>query len=90
MVPPSASSHLLGWLVRLVSGGTGRDTWHDGSLPGTYTLLVRNYHGASWAMLFNQRDDASGLSYSDIDATLWTAYRAVSSWRSGDQFPSYC
>ncbi|ROS43848.1 serine hydrolase domain-containing protein [Amycolatopsis thermoflava] len=79
----------LGWLVRPVSGGTGRNTWHDGSLPGTYTLMVRNYQGASWAVLFNQRDDASGLSYSDIDAALWTAYRAVTSWPSGDQFPSY-
>ena len=58
----------LGWQIRPVTGGTGRNTWHTGSMPGTYTLLVRTYNGMSWAALFNRRDDTSGKSYGDIDA----------------------
>jgi CubicO group peptidase (beta-lactamase class C family) len=79
----------LGWSVRPTSGGTGRNTWHTGSLPGTFTLLVRTYSGLSWAVLFNRRDDASGLSYNDIDSAMWTAANAVSSWPSHDFFPNY-
>jgi CubicO group peptidase (beta-lactamase class C family) len=80
----------LGWQVRPVTtGGTGRNTWHNGSLPGTYSLLVRTYNGMSWAVVFNQRDDPSGLSYDDIDPLLWTASRAVTSWPTNDQFPTY-
>jgi CubicO group peptidase (beta-lactamase class C family) len=79
----------LGWQVRPVTGGTGRNTWHTGSLPGTYSLLVRTYSGMSWAVVFNQRDDPSGLSYDAIDPLMWTAAQAVTSWPTGDQFPTY-
>lgn len=41
-----------GWLVREL--GNGRiNTWHNGGLPGTSTLLVRRHDGLSWAVLFN-------------------------------------
>jgi CubicO group peptidase (beta-lactamase class C family) len=80
----------LGWAVRPVStGGTGRNTWHTGSLPGTYTLLVRTYHGRSWSVLFNQRDDASGLSYGDIDPLIWAAADRVSTWPTHNLYPTY-
>ncbi|HWD79110.1 MAG TPA: serine hydrolase domain-containing protein [Kribbella sp.] len=79
----------LGWQIRPVTGGTGRNTWHTGSMPGTYTLLVRTYNGMSWAALFNRRDDASGKSYGDIDAALWTAANGVKSWPTHDLFPQY-
>ncbi|WIM92976.1 serine hydrolase domain-containing protein [Actinoplanes oblitus] len=79
----------LGWQVRPVTGGSGRNTWHTGSLPGTYTLLVRTYHGMSWAALFNQRDDISGLDYGDIDAALWTAAGQVTSWPTTDLYSRY-
>ncbi|WP_350274281.1 serine hydrolase domain-containing protein [Kribbella sp. HUAS MG21] len=79
----------LGWQIRPVTGGTGRNTWHTGSMPGTYSLLVRTYNGMSWAAVFNRRDDASGKSYGDIDAALWTASRGVTSWPTHDYFPKY-
>jgi CubicO group peptidase (beta-lactamase class C family) len=80
----------LGWQVRPVTtGGTGHNTWHTGSLPGTYSLLVRTYDGLSWAVVFNQRDDPSGLTYDGIDPLVWAAARAVKSWPTGDQFPTY-
>ncbi len=76
-----------GWMVRPVTGGT--NTWHDGSLPGTSTLLVRRYDGLSWAVMFDQRDDASGKSYGDIDPALHTAADAVTAWPTGDLSGSY-
>ncbi|MEV4760936.1 serine hydrolase domain-containing protein [Micromonospora sp. NPDC049559] len=89
-VNPSGWYYGLGWQVRPVTtGGTGRNTWHTGSLPGTYTLMVRTYHGRSWAVLFNQRDDASGLSYGDIDSLLWTAHGKVTSWPTHNLYPNY-
>jgi len=89
-VDPSGWYYGLGWQVRPVTaGGTGRNTWHTGSLPGTYSLVVRTYDGMSWAVLFNQRDDASGLSYSDIDPLLWTAARKVTAWPAHNLYSTY-
>jgi CubicO group peptidase (beta-lactamase class C family) len=89
-VNPDGWYYGLGWQVRPVtSGGTGRNTWHTGSMPGTYTLLVRTYNGLSWAALFNRRDDASGKSYGDIDQAMWTAANGVKSWPTHDLFPQY-
>ncbi|MGW5668344.1 serine hydrolase domain-containing protein [Micromonospora sp. NPDC003776] len=79
----------LGWQVRPVSGGTGRNTWHTGSFPGTYSIMVRTYHGMSWAAVFNRRDDESGLSYGTIDSALWAASRAVTSWPTHNLWSTY-
>jgi CubicO group peptidase (beta-lactamase class C family) len=79
----------LGWAVRPVSGGTGRNTWHTGSFPGTYSIMVRTYEGMSWAAVFNRRDDSSGLSYADIDPALWAAARAVTSWPTHNLWSTY-
>jgi len=89
-IDPNGWYYGLGWQVRPVTtGGTGRNTWHTGSLPGTSTLLVRTYHGMSWAVLFNRRDDPSGKSYGDIDPAMWTAANGVTSWPTHDLFPQY-
>ena len=89
-VPHTLSLHdALPISARPVTGGTGRNTWHTGSLPGTFTIVVRTYNGMSWAALFNRRDDASGKSYGDIDAALWTAANGVKSWPTNDFFPTY-
>jgi hypothetical protein len=76
-----------GWSVR--TAGAGLNTWHNGSLPGTSTLMVRRYDGLDWVVLFDQRDDPSGLNYGDIDGALHTAADAVTRWPSGDLFPNY-
>jgi CubicO group peptidase (beta-lactamase class C family) len=78
-----------GWLVR-DWGGTNRNTWHEGSLDGTYTLVVRRGSDrTNWCVLFNQRDDASGLPYNAIDDTLHAAANAVTTWPTHDLFPEY-
>ncbi|GAA4515192.1 hypothetical protein GCM10023191_084670 [Actinoallomurus oryzae] len=78
-----------GWMVRPVTGGTGMNTWHDGSLAGTSTLLVRRYDGLAWAVLFDQRQEGSAPSYSDIDPALHTAANAVKTWPTGDLTSTY-
>jgi CubicO group peptidase (beta-lactamase class C family) len=78
----------LGWAAR--TAGAGLNTWHDGSLPGTYTLLVRRNDGINWAILFNQRDDISdptGSTYGQIDGLLHAAADAVTTWPPGSPFP---
>ncbi|MFG1863368.1 serine hydrolase domain-containing protein [Microbispora bryophytorum] len=87
IVNPDGWYYGLGWLVRPVTGGL--NTWHDGSLPGTSTLMVRRWDGLSWVVLFNQRDDPSGLGYGDIDLLLHQAADAVSPWPTTNLFADY-
>ena len=76
----------LGWLVRPTGGDA--NWWHDGSLPGTSTLLVRNYDGVAWAALFNRRSSNQSGSFSGaLDALLWNALAGVTGWPTHDLFP---
>jgi CubicO group peptidase (beta-lactamase class C family) len=61
-------------------------TWHNGSLPGTYALLVRRFDGLAWAVLFDQRDDPSGERYAEIAPDLHAAADDVGTWPAGDLF----
>jgi N-acyl-D-amino-acid deacylase len=69
-----------GWLVRPVGRQGRANYWHNGSLPGTYTLLVRRHDGLSWAVLFNQRSESSSLPDSAIDPALHRAADSVERW----------
>ena len=70
-----------GWLVRRVGGGHRLNTWHNGSLPGTSTLLVRRHDGFNWAVLFNSRDGSDGKSLSTlIDPLIHQAVNLVEKW----------
>ncbi len=76
-----------GWAVRNAGGGV--NTWHSGSLPGTTTEFVRRFDGVNYVMLFNQRDDPSGLDYGAIDGLLYSTADGISSWPGGDMFYLY-
>jgi N-acyl-D-amino-acid deacylase len=69
-----------GWLVRPVGKDGRANYWHNGSLPGTFTLLVRRFDGVSWAVLFNQRSESSRLPDGAIDSALHRAADAVDQW----------
>ncbi|MCP4774553.1 MAG: beta-lactamase family protein [Planctomycetaceae bacterium] len=70
-----------GWLVRRVGSGHRLNTWHNGSLPGTSTLLVRRHDGFNWAVLFNSRDGSDGKSLSTlIDPLIHQAVNRVEKW----------
>ena len=82
-----ASYYGCGWSVR-PSGTNGKaNCWHNGSLPGTNTLLVRRSDGLTWAALFNQRSEDQKLSDGAIDPALHRAAAAVQTWPDGNLFP---
>lgn len=91
-VPATGMDHgtyyACGWQVRPINKH-GQNTWHSGGLDGTATLLVRLVGGIDYAVLFNQRDDPSGLSYDDMDAALHTVIDPVQTWPDHDLFPKY-
>ncbi len=83
----SAYFYGMGWLVRPITDDA--NWWHNGSLPGTFSLLVRTDHGFAWAALFNSRPEEWGLFIDEADDLLWQGYREVSHWPSHDLFPEY-
>ena len=82
-----ASYYGGGWSVRPTSGQGKANYWHDGSLPGTSTLLVRRSDGLSWAALFNLRSDDKKLPDNAIDPALHRAAAAVRTWPEENLFP---
>ncbi len=88
--------YACGWNVRDYGSGV-KNTWHNGSLPGTYTELVRimNIFGnrlpydVNWCVLFDQRDDPSGYDYSQIDYLINNAILSVQTWPDIDLFGRY-
>ncbi len=88
---PTAHYYACGWLVRPTPqrGPGAANYWHNGSLPGTYTLLVRRWDGLSWAVLFNLRNGSSGHPDEEIDPALHRAADAVREWPDRDLFPLY-
>jgi len=79
----AAAYYGFGWEVRPVGTAGGRNLWHNGSLPGTYTLLVRRWDGLTWAVLFNERSEGDMPSDNDIDSALHMAADAVKIWPTG-------
>jgi CubicO group peptidase (beta-lactamase class C family) len=55
--------------------------WHDGSLPGVRTILVRTASQFVWAALANSRSPDPQL-----DAMMWEINAAVASWPTHDLF----
>ena len=81
--------YACGWSARPTGDEGKANYWHDGSLPGTATLLVRRWDGLSWAVLFNQRSEDRALPDDAIDGALHRAAEAVSEWPAHDLFPQY-
>jgi len=81
----AATYYTCGWNVRPKGNGMA-NYWHNGSLPGTFTLLVRRFDGLSWVALFNQRSENSKLPDSAIDGSLHRAADSVSEWPATDLF----
>ena len=78
-----------GWMVRPVGQNGRANYWHTGSLPGTYTLLVRRFDGLAWAILFNQRSSDPKLPDGEIDSALHRAADSVKEWPKHDLFANY-
>jgi len=74
-----------GWSVRPTRKNRA-NYWHNGSLPGSATLLVRRDDGLSWVALFNQRSEDGNLPDSAIDPALHRAADSVAEWPTRDLF----
>ena len=68
------ASYASGWSVNKVP-----NWWHEGSLPGTMSILVRTASGLCWAALTNTR--VKGMD-SAIDDLMWKIVKAVPAWRA--------
>jgi N-acyl-D-amino-acid deacylase len=68
---PTDKYYGLGWMMRPVSGGSA-NWWHTGSLPGTYTLMVRRHDGICYVAMFNQRSSDQSAD-AVIDPRLYDA-----------------
>lgn len=75
MTTPSSvhANYAFGWVVNK----TG-NWWHNGSIPGVMTILVRTASGLCWAAFTNTR--ATGIS-KGIDELMWKMVRSVPSWQ---------
>lgn len=56
----------MGWMVR--HAGKGFNTWHNGSLPGTASQVVRTSEGFVWCWLFSGSADGNA-----VDPLVWLA-----------------
>ncbi len=73
--------YACGWNVRDYGNGR-RNTWHTGSLPGSYSFMARWANGIDCVALFNRRTS----DVAKIDGLLRKAAESVSSWPDGDLF----
>ena len=81
--PTGASWYGLGWSVRPLPQD---NWWHGGSLPGTSSILVRSYHGFTWAAVFNARTPNLAR---ELDQALWAALAGVIAFPSHDLFSTF-
>jgi hypothetical protein len=76
--------YAMGWLRRPEQD----NWWHDGSLPGTTTLLVRAGNGLEWAALFNARNmKPNSLFAAELDPALWQAVGRSDLLAGGEPVP---
>ncbi|GLW09201.1 hypothetical protein Misp01_43300 [Microtetraspora sp. NBRC 13810] len=86
-VSPDGSWYGCGWYVRQVTGHL--NTWHNGSMPGTYTYLARLQNGFTYAAVFNHREESGTLDYDVLSSRMNTAWNSVKTWPTTDLFPKY-
>jgi len=65
-----------GWAVN-----NAHNWWHNGSLAGSTTIVVRTNSGFCWAAFANTRRVNSGID-GDLDALIWTMVGKVGDWHA--------
>jgi len=75
--PPGPARYARGWMVDANGGG---NWWHNGSLPGTTTTMVRTATGMCWAALTNTRTQPSSEIDTAIGEMMWNMVRTVPAW----------
>ena len=78
--PAVNPGYARGWMVNRPN-----NWWHNGSLPGTTTLMVRTSGGLCWAALTNTRRPQSNMAL-DLDRLIWKMVGKVTEWPTKDLF----
>jgi CubicO group peptidase (beta-lactamase class C family) len=73
----SPSKYARGWMV------DGGNWWHNGSLPGSTTIMVRAATGLCWAALANTRTEPHDQIDNALNGMMWNIARSVPSWGAG-------
>jgi CubicO group peptidase (beta-lactamase class C family) len=73
----SDAKYARGWMVR--SNGAG-NWWHNGSMPGSTTIMVRTATGLCWAALANTRTQPDDEINAALDGLIWQMVRSVPRW----------
>lgn len=85
MVTPSAQNpnYAKGWGVN--SAG---NWWHNGSLPGTGSIMVKASNGMSWVILTNTRSQDLNRYNTELDMLMWNILDVYnpSQWPDRDLF----
>lgn len=77
----ASSGYACGWQVN-----AAKNWWHLGSLPGTFSEIIRTPGGFNWVVLCNTRTTSSSFS-SSFDNLLWPIINNTSTpWQDIDQF----
>lgn len=85
---PADTYYACGWLVRPLGGYRKANYWHTGSIPGTFSVLVRRADGISWAAVFNQRSTNTALPDTAIDPLMNAAIHKITRWPAANLFTS--
>ena len=73
-----------GWNVRGVVDKGKINTWHDGLIGGSSTLLVRRWDGLNWAVLFNIDSNPKGKDLASlIDPLMHETADNIKLWPEG-------
>jgi CubicO group peptidase (beta-lactamase class C family) len=75
--PQGPARYARGWMVS--NNGAG-NCWHNGSLPGSTTIMVRTPTGMCWAALTNTRTQPSNEIDTALDQMMWNMVRTVPAW----------
>jgi Beta-lactamase len=73
----SPTRYARGWMVRADAPGT---YWHNGSLPGSTTIMVRTSSGMCWAALTNTRTEPHAQMDSALDQMMRQMVGVVPGW----------
>jgi CubicO group peptidase (beta-lactamase class C family) len=78
MTTPGAvnAGYARGWAVN-----NAPNWWHNGSLPGTITIMVRTASGFCWAALTNTRTTGQPDMGLALDNMVWDMVHKVSAWK---------
>jgi len=75
----ASAGYAKGWCVNKY-----HNWWHNGSLPGTTTIMVRTAQQFCWAALTNTR--ARGNIGGDLDRLMWEMVGKIKTWPREDLF----